>query len=270
MEKFKNVEFTLPPNYLPENDRHADAWARLNEQERKELTEWMRVYYAMTANLDDNIGRLVKAVRELGLEENTIFIFTSDHGELFGAHGRRAKNIFYEEAVRVPFLIRWKGTVSSNEKCFVPFNTVDIMPTLLSMMDMPIPEEVEGRDISSYILGKDDEEKLDEYYGSLMMGTGATAIFEDGHEWRAYRTKQYTYAIFKSDGMELLFDNINDPYQMKNLIDKDEYKDIANELKSRMYREMEKINDTFEFCSYYRDHWIKDRIIIRTATLNQG
>lgn len=270
LEKFKDVEFTLPPNYLPENDRHADAWARLNEQERKELTEWMRVYYAMTANLDDNIGRLVKAVRELGLEENTIFIFTSDHGELFGAHGRRAKNIFYEEAVRVPFLIRWKGTVSSNEKCFVPFNTVDIMPTLLSMMDMPIPEEVEGRDISSYILGKDDEEKLDEYYGSLMMGTGATAIFEDGHEWRAYRTKQYTYAIFKSDGMELLFDNINDPYQMKNLIDKDEYKDIANELKSRMYREMEKINDTFEFCSYYRDHWIKDRIIIRTATLNQG
>lgn len=63
----------------------------------------MRVYYAMVANLDENVGRLYAAVKELGIEEDTVFVFTSDHGEMFGAHGRRAKNIFYDEAVRVPF-----------------------------------------------------------------------------------------------------------------------------------------------------------------------
>ena len=108
LERFKDKVFSLPSNYEPENDPHADDWAKLSEQERNELTEWMRVYYAMTANLDDNIGRLRKAIEEMGLDDNTIFVFTSDHGELFGAHGRRAKNIFYEEAIRVPFLIRWK------------------------------------------------------------------------------------------------------------------------------------------------------------------
>ena len=80
LERFRDKKFELPENYLPDNDPHADAWAQLSEKERGELTEWMRVYYAMTANLDDNVGRLKKAVEEMGLEENTIFVFTSEIG----------------------------------------------------------------------------------------------------------------------------------------------------------------------------------------------
>ncbi|HRU32926.1 MAG TPA: sulfatase-like hydrolase/transferase, partial [bacterium] len=91
---FKDVKFTLPPNYKEEDDPYADQWGRLSPWERKELTEWMKVYYAMVANLDWNIGRLLKTIDESGLRDNTIFIFTSDHGEMFGSHGRRAKNIF--------------------------------------------------------------------------------------------------------------------------------------------------------------------------------
>lgn len=133
-EKFKDKQFTLPPNYLPENDPYADAWAKLSEEERTELTEWMRVYYAMAANLDDNFGRLMEAVKKMGLDKNSIIVFTTDHGELFGAHGRRAKNIFYEEAVRVPFLIKWDGYLEEGAKRDFVLNTVDIMPSLLSMM----------------------------------------------------------------------------------------------------------------------------------------
>ena len=262
LDKFKDVDFNLPKNYLPNNDPHADDWAKLNDHERSELTEWMRVYYAMTANLDDNIGRFLAAVNSLGLTENSIFVFTSDHGELFGAHGRRAKNIFYDEAVRVPFLMRWKGTLAENKKCDVCFNTVDIMPTLLSMMELPIPIEVEGSDLSRCIIGKQDTDE-----GSLMMCTGATAIFEDGHEWRAYRTKQYTYAVYKSDFQEFLFDNINDPLQMNNVIENDEYIEIAKKLKQNMYNHMMKIGDTFENCSYYENNWIENRLIKRTATI---
>jgi len=189
-------------------------------------------------------------------------VFTSDHGECFGAHGRRAKNCFYEEAVRVPFLISRKGILPDNVERDFCFNTVDIMPTLLSLMNIPIPAGVEGCDLSMCVR---DGEDTDE--GSLMMCTGPTADYADGYEWRAYRTKQYTYGIYKRDGTEYLFDNISDPFQMINLIDDPKYASLADTLKDKMYSKMSSINDTFENCSYYRDNWIEDRVIKRTATL---
>ena len=261
LERFRGTEFALPENYLPENDPRADNWARLNDSERAELTEWMRVYYAMTANLDWNVGRILDTVDEL-VPDDTIVVFTSDHGELFGAHGRRAKNIFYDEAVRVPFLVRKKGLAPCNyDGCF---NTVDIMPTMLGMMSLPIPAGVEGTDCSALIAKQAAQTGED---GSLMMGTGPTAVFGDGYEWRAYRTKRHTYAIFKSDGMEMLFDNIDDPLQMNNLITLPSYKDLADDLRKRMKTEMERIGDKFELNSYYEKNWIEDRVIVRTATL---
>ncbi|MEG0379627.1 MAG: sulfatase-like hydrolase/transferase, partial [Eubacterium sp.] len=193
--------------------------------------------------------------------ENTIVVFTSDHGELFGAHGRRAKNIFYEEAIRVPFLIRRQGALEQGVKRDVVFNTVDIMPTLLSMMELPIPETVEGSDYSRCVTGEADNNE-----GALMMCTGPTATFGDGNEWRAYRTKQYTYAIFKSDGQELLFDNLADPFQMNNLAGNPEYATIQAKLKAAMWDKMNKISDTFENNTYYQENWVENRLIMRTAT----
>jgi arylsulfatase A-like enzyme len=262
LERFKDTVFQLPPNYLPDNDPHSDQWARLSEEERQQLTEWMRVYYAMTANLDDNIGRLLQKVTEMGLEENTIFVFTSDHGEMFGAHGRRAKNIFYEEAVRVPMLMRWKGHLDKGVKREFVMNTVDIMPTLLSMMKLPVPKGVEGLDLSLCVSGEKDTKE-----GALMMGTGPTAIWGDGHEWRGYRTSQYVYAVYLSDQKEFLFDIENDPYERKNLIDEDEYQRGVREMKGHMYRKMEEIGDHFEPNSYYQENWVENRIIKHTAVL---
>lgn len=263
-EKFKDVAFKLPLNYKPDNDPHADGWARFFADERDHITDWMKVYYAMVNNLDDNIGRLRAAMNEMGLEEDTIFVFTTDHGEMFGAQGRRAKNIFYEEAARVPFLMRWPGHIKpgKNDVCF---STVDVMPTLLSLMNVPCPTEVEGTDVAACLLGDENAPRTD---GSLLMCTGTTADFGDGVEWRAFRTEQYTYAVFKSDGQERLFDNINDPYQMNDLIDDPVMTAVKEELKAAMWAHMNKINDTFESNSYYEKNWIQDRVIMRTATLH--
>ena len=136
--------FTLPPNYKPDNDPYSDAWGRFKgPRERQSIPEWLRVYYAMTANLDWNIGRLLKAIDEAGLHGNTIVVFTSDHGEMMGAQGRRAKNIFYEEAVRVPFLMRWPATIPAGSTSDACLNTPDIMPTLLGLAGLAHP--VQGR-----------------------------------------------------------------------------------------------------------------------------
>ena len=260
-ELVKDADIRLPGNYAPRNDPHADMWARLKPKERRELTEWMRVYYAMVADLDDNVGRLTAAVDRLGLRDNTIFIFTSDHGEMFGAHGRRAKNIFYDEAVRVPYFVRWGDKLPVGHRDFC-FNTVDIMPTLLSLMGLPCPEEVEGKDLSACLLGKADNS-----VPSLLMGTGPTAVWGPGREWRGVRGKQYTYAVYRADKKEFLFDNIADPYQMRNLASDPAYAEVKEALRKSMYEQMEKIRDGFWPNLKYRRLWTKHRVILRTATL---
>ena len=260
LDRFRGTAFTLPDNYAPENDPHADAWARLSPEEREQIPDWMRVYYAMVANVDWNVGRMRAAIEQLGLEKDTLFVFTSDHGELFGAHGRRAKNIFYEEAVRVPFLMRCPGTIPEGP-CDVCLNTVDVMPTLLALCGLEAPGEAEGRDLSGAILGKPGAPEPE---GALMMGTGATADWGDGYEWRAFRTKRYTYAVYRRDGSELLFDNIADPLQKVNLAAVPAFKAVLRDLKDKMAREMARVNDRFHPTSYYREHWVADRIIRRT------
>jgi arylsulfatase A-like enzyme len=263
-ELFKDVEFELPPNFRETDDPYADNWATFNENnKRSEITDWLKVYYAMTANLDWNIGRLMKAVDDLGLRDNTIFIFTSDHGEMFGAQGRRGKNIFYEEAIRVPFLIRWPNNTKAGSETDVCLNTCDIMPTLLTMLDMPVPEEVEGIDLSPFAFGESGPEPV----AAFLQGTGATAAWVDGHEWRALRSKRYSYAIYHVDRKELLFDHVADPYQQNNLAEHPDYVSVRDEFRKLLKQKMEQVNDTFECCTWYRDHWTEDRKIMRTATV---
>lgn len=264
--KFKDTEFELPPNYDDKLDPYGDDWSNETRTPEK-INEWKKAYYAMTANLDMNIGRLQDAILESGLEDNTIFVFTSDHGECFGAQGRMKKNIFYEEAARVPMLIKYPEKVNPKEldSCF---NCVDIMPTLLGLTDCEIPQEVEGMDLSHLLRGEEGPEP--EF--SFMQNTGACAAWEDGHEWRALRNKQYTFALFRGcpeknlPGKELLFDNSNDPYQIANLADNSEYEELKNSLRKKLFKKMADLNDDFPESTWYKDHWVSDdRCILRTA-----
>jgi arylsulfatase A-like enzyme len=217
----------------------------------------MRGYYAMIANLDWNLGRLLKALDDSGLRSNTIVVFSADHGEMMGAQGRRAKNIFYEEAVRVPFLIRWPGRIPAGLTSDACLNTPDIMPTLLSMAGLPIPAKVEGTDLSHCALGQPGPEPE----AAFMQNTGACAAWEDGYEWRALRSKQFTYAIYRKDRKELLFDNQADPYQLRNLADNPDHKQTLDHFRELLKARMKALDDNFEACTWYRDHWVKDRII---------
>lgn len=259
LKLFQNTDFPVPPNFKKHNDPHADAWARFLPGKRKKINDWKRVYYAMVANLDDNVGRLYTFLEQEGLAENTIFVFTSDHGEMFGAQGRHAKNIFYDESIRVPFLIKW-GNKLPCVRNQTPFGTVDIMPTLLAMLGLAAPESAQGRDLSQSILTgqftKND---------CLLMGTGPTAIYGNGTEWRGLRTERYTYAVYKAGKQAFLFDNAEDPYQTKNRIHDPACAALANRLRNEMHRQMDAIGDRFCWNSYYRRHWVKKRCIQITS-----
>jgi arylsulfatase A-like enzyme len=261
LELFRDVQVPKRPNYSEQSDPYADNWARLPEQYPLKIDDFQRTYYAQAAGIDRNVGRLLRALDEQGLRENTILVFTSDHGEMFGAHGRRAKYIFYEEAARIPFLICWPGHTKAKQVSDALLGTPDIMPTLLSMLGLPIPASVEGVDLSGHALGKGGAAPA----AAHMQGMGTTAAWTDGTEWRAVRDHEFTYAIYRRDRRELLFDNRRDPYQLRDLAE-----DRANAATLGHYRELseqwrKQQNDTFEACTWYRDHWTEDRNITSTA-----
>ena len=261
-EMFRNVTIPRRPNYSETPDPYADAWATPPKNYPELIDGFQRAYYAQTASIDWNLGRIVKALDEQGLADNTILVFTSDHGEMFGAHGRRAKYIFYEEAARVPFLMRWPGHIPAKSTTDALLGTTDIMPTLLSMLNLPVPRAVEGTDLSRQALGKGGAGPREVH----LQGMGTTAAWQDGTEWRAVRDQEYTYAVYRRDGSELLFHNRRDPFQMRNLAGEKSASAALREYRGRSERGRKERNDTFEACTWYRDHWTTDRNITMTAT----
>lgn len=264
--KFSDAEFPNSPNYRPANDPYADGWATLSDSERARLDSWRRNYYAMTTNLDWNFGRLMQYLEDSGLAENTVVVFSSDHGEMFGAQGRRAKNIFYDEAARIPMLIRWPGHISAGSKSDACMSTVDFTPTFLGLLGLSVPSSMEGMNLSHLALKGSGPEPD----AAFLQGTGATANWSTGHEWRAVRNKRYTYARFRISrtdaDQELLFDNTADPYQLTNLVSDSQHQATLQELRNKLTEKMKAFNDTFEASTYYRDNWTDgNRLILRGA-----
>jgi arylsulfatase A-like enzyme len=114
------------------------------------------------------------------------------------------------------------------------------------------------------VLGKEGPEPE----AAFLQGMGTTAAWVDGHEWRALRDKRYTYALYRADGQELLFDREGDPYQMRNLAQEPGYQGVLERFRTLLAGRMAALNDTFEACTWYRDHWTEDRVIVRTATMS--
>ena len=269
-EKFKDTPFGLPENFKSEPDPYMDRYPgfalskeKWNEKFLKGgLQSCLRAYYAMVNNLDEHFGRMMAQLDKLGIADNTIVVFSSDHGEMFGSQGRMFKLTFYNEAARIPFLVRYPGKVKSGTSD-VCINTPDIMPTLLGLADMggKIPKEVEGADLSAVIRGKSGAEPD----AAFMQGLGHTYQWRDGFEWRAVRDKRFTYAKYLRDGKELLFDRKTDPHEKTDIAGEAAYKDELARLRGIMKKKMAELKDEFKPCSWYRDNWMYKKYSIKTA-----
>lgn len=215
--------------------------------------EELQGYYGHCTATDKAIGSIINQLKELELMENTILVFTSDHGEMMGAHGVKpfTKQLAWDESIRVPFLISYphigehKGTVVN-----APINTPDILPSLLGMADLNIPETIEGENLAELI--KNPDPNTDRV--ALVMNVSPfTGNFKDD-EYRAIRTKQYTYGR-TLDGVSMLFDNLNDPFQMDNLVNKPEFAAVQQDLDAKLKQELAKIGDDFKPREYYMQKW---------------
>jgi arylsulfatase A-like enzyme len=135
------------------------------------------------------------------------------------------------------------------------------MPTLLDLLQLPIPASVEGQSVKQRILGEAGPEPE----AAFLQGLGHTYQWADGDEWRALRDKQYTYARL-IDGKEFLYDHQNDPYQMKNLAADSAFTGLMEKYRSMLSGKMAKLNDEIHPCTWYNGRWVVDRVIVRSAT----
>jgi len=210
------------------------------EQHRLDLAG----YYAHISALDENLGRLLDGLEERGLAENTIVVFTSDHGDMLGAHGVYRKQLPWDESTSVPLLVRCPEGLPQGQICTTPFSTEDTAPTLLSWLRIEPPETMQGRDLTAVIKGHEAAPT-----SSVLM---SIAPFSEtrGSAWRAVRTASHTFARDKS-GPWLLYDNLADPDQFVNLVDDPAVATIRADLETELQGWLEQIDDPFEGAEYY-------------------
>ncbi len=234
-EAFRNLydpkTLTLRPNVPTE----LDAQAR----------EWLAGYYAHCSALDACVGELLASLREQGIEQETVFVFTSDHGDMLGSQGEVRKQRPWDEAIRVPFLLRYPGLPAWRPReTEALIDAPDIMPTLLGLCGVPIPETVEGTDFSAHI--RSGEPPADA--AALILCAHPfgewTTTRHGGREYRGLRTRRYTY-VRDLNGPWLLYDNAADPYQMQNLVHDASSAKLRETLDEKLRRKLEESHDQF-------------------------
>jgi len=223
------------------------------EQDRDKARQAAAGYYAHIAAIDDCIGELLDTLRQTGIERDTIFVFTSDHGDMLYSHGCQNKQRPYDESIRVPFLLRYPALLGeSGATIDMPINSPDIMPTLLGLSGIPVPKTVEGIDFSGVLKGAPapDSAALIACYAPFGQWTRARG----GREYRGVRTRRYTY-VRDLNGPWLLYDNQSDPYQLKNVCNDPEHATVQTRLDALLSERLRAAKDEFLPAGDYIAKW---------------
>jgi len=218
--------------YNPDTLKLRPNVSKMKKSERKALAG----YYAHATNLDHNIGRLVAHLKEQGLTEETLVVFTADHGDMHRSQGERFKSKPWEESIAVPMVAAWPGMIPRGREEDALFASIDIYPTLCGLCGVEIPEDKDGCDFSHLFLGKAGPRRDDVH---LTIGSP-----EMDEAWRGVRTDRYTYAWYaKRDQGYVLYDNKKDPYQKKNLNDEPAHRKLQEKLHTLTMRNLKAIGD---------------------------
>jgi len=174
-------------------------------------------YFANITGVDEQFGRILQALEKAGIRDDTIVLFTADHGNCLGTHNEKTKNNHYEESMRIPFLIRWPGRIAPRRDSLL-ISAPDIFPTLLDLMGFSnaIPSEVQGTSHAEYFLTGKGPQPSSQLYLKIPYS-------QRDFGRRGVRTKKFKLAIeiFPDKPRKtFLYDRETDPYELKNIAEK--------------------------------------------------
>ncbi|NMA64983.1 MAG: sulfatase-like hydrolase/transferase, partial [Clostridiaceae bacterium] len=255
---FPPEKIELPPwsenefKNAPERNKVLHSILGMEEDKHEDIIKVMGIYYGMVRFLDDEMGKILNALNNLGLKENTIVVFCADHGDFMGEHKMTAKGgVFYDCLTRIPLIISWPGHIPEGVRDDSLVNLIDIVPTLFALQGINIPASMQGS-ILSPMVGSESKDAAFSEYGAggppfllsdlekLTKPYGRKTIAET-LKWREaegrrkmIRTRDWKYVHDSMGDKDELYDLKNDPWELKNLIDNVTYKDVVAELRLKL------------------------------------
>jgi arylsulfatase A-like enzyme len=218
----------------------------------------------MTLALDDMLGELLDYLERRGKAQNTLVVFTSDHGTQAGAHGVRPweKRHPYQESIHVPCIMRLPGVLDGGRVRDTLTAPVDYFPSICSLFGIPIPRTVEGIDLSDAWLGVPGAREQE---AVLTMNFSAQYDwFADGLEWRGVRTKDHNYVRWL-DGRTELYDLRQDPLEMHNLARDARHEALEKRMEGLMRDLQAQRGDELVPCTLWSDWLDNQRRVVRNA-----
>ncbi len=206
----------------------------------EDWSKTVAMYYAMITQIDDAIGMVLKRLDELGMADDTLVIYTTDHGDMCGGHRMMDKHyVMYDDIVHVPLIVRWPGQIKQKSLCedFVS-NILDLPPTILEIIGKEPKDFFHGKSLLPLLRGEkpDDwrQEAVSTYNGQQF------GLFTQ----RMIRTRRWKY-VWNTTDVDELYDMENDPDEIKNLIGHKEHVEVVADLRKRLYHTLMEEGDEF-------------------------
>ncbi len=229
---FSHYEGRVPAPQVPEGYaeravpfvRKAIEGSRCTEQE---ALRYLAAYYGCVEWIDNAIGRILQVLEYLGLAENTIVIYTSDHGDLGGAKGAWNKTLFFDASARVPLIVRCPSRFPGGRRVGDLTGLIDLFPTLCEAAGAPVPDACEGASLMPVLQGTGPLARDRIFCESAFLGepTAAGCMM---------RTEQWKYALYL-DGAEELYDLAQDPGEWRNLAAEPRLREVADALRAQVH-----------------------------------
>lgn len=219
--------------------------------------DWSEIvarYYGVISQVDDAIGKVLNELKELGIEENTIVIYTADHGDMCGGHKMVDKHyILYDDVVRIPLIIKWPGVIKEKGKCdeFI-YNFLDLPPTFLEILGIEPKDFFQGKSILPILKGENIDDWRKEVvstYNGQQFGL---------YTQRMIRNNKWKY-IWNTTDIDELYDMENDPNELINLIHNEEYFETISDLRKKLYEELVSVKDGLVSSPWLRDQLLQNR-----------
>ena len=236
---YKDLEIeapkTMDSNYVL--NRPSWAYKQQNNEAKgkksfKKEKDALKQYFGMVSHVDDSVGRILQYLDDNNLTDNTIVVFTADHGDMFFEHNRRNKGLPYEASARIPFLIRYPNKILKGKVLNTAYTNVDFTPTILSLMDVKTDEKFHGLDTSDDFTNNKKEITSDRI----------TYYAKSGGWWVTAVNNRYKLVIDKIE-RPYLFDLQKDPDELMNFYDDKEYENIAKMMQTELFKQLKKYDE---------------------------